>query len=68
MLAAAVRVDGAVEGQVGRGVAGDDRFRRFATHLGALGLRHFLIPAVVLYQRMAGGKTVVRIVCRATAL
>ncbi|MNR35912.1 hypothetical protein D3C85_1537880 [compost metagenome] len=48
MLATAIGIDRAIKGQVRRVVAGDDGFRRFDTHLGALGDGHFLIPAVIL--------------------
>ena len=59
MLAAAVGVDGAVEGQVGGGVAGDDGLGQLDPHLGSLGERDFLVPAVVLGHRMVGGEAVV---------
>ncbi|MNO95016.1 hypothetical protein D3C76_866490 [compost metagenome] len=54
MLAATVRVDRAVKGQVWRVVAGDDGFSRLDANFGALGQWHFLIPAVVLDHRMLG--------------
>ena len=66
VLATAIGVDGAVEGQVRRTVAGDDRLGRFKAHLGALGQRHFLVPAIILGHRTIGRKTVVRI-ARGTA-
>lgn len=68
MLATSIGVDGAVERQVGRRVAADDRLGRFDPYLGALGRRHLLEPAVILRNRMARGEAVLRIVRRATAL
>lgn len=67
MLATAIGVDGAVEGQVRRAVAGDDGFRRFEAHLGALGQRHLLVPAVVEGLRTLGREAVVRVGRGATA-
>ncbi|MNH32476.1 hypothetical protein D3C79_929230 [compost metagenome] len=67
MLATAIGIDRSIEGQVRRRIAGNDGFRRFNAHLGTLGERYFLIPAVVLNHRMAGGKAVVRVGCGAAA-
>lgn len=47
-------------------VAGDDRLGGFQAHLGALGQRHFLVPAVILGHRAAGSETVVRVARGAT--
>ncbi|MNH25280.1 hypothetical protein D3C79_852660 [compost metagenome] len=68
VLAASVGVDGAVEGQVGRSIAADDRLGVLDPHFGTLGDRDFLIPAVILRHARARGEAVVRIVRRATAL
>lgn len=67
MLATPVGIDRAVEGQVGGGIAADDRFRRFDPYLGTLSLRYLLVPTVILCHRMAWREAVVRILCRATA-
>lgn len=61
VLAAAVRVDRAVEGQVRGIVAGDDGFRRFDAHLCALRDGRFLIPAVILGHRAIRREAVVRV-------
>ena len=48
MLAAAIRVDRAVEGNVGRLVPGDDGLGVFLEHLGAEGGQVFqTLPAVI---------------------
>jgi hypothetical protein len=65
MLAATVGVDGAVERQVRRVVAGDDGLGRLDAHFGALGGRHFLIPAVVLGHADGGRKTIMQVGGRA---
>ena len=61
MLAAAIGIDRTVKGQVRRTVAGDDRLGGFKAHFGALGQRHFLVPAVILGHRAVGGEAIVRI-------
>lgn len=66
MLATSVGVDRAVEGQVGRGVTGDDGFGRLDADFGALGQRHLLVPAIILGHRAGRGEAVVRVV-RGTA-
>ncbi|MNV79662.1 hypothetical protein D3C71_1732250 [compost metagenome] len=61
MLATTVGIDRTIEWQIRRRIAGDDGFRRFDAHLGALGNRRFLVPAVVFNHRTIGGETVVRV-------
>src|SRR3546814_11532009 len=61
MLTASVRIDGAVEREIRRGVAGDDGLRRFDPHFGALGRRYFLIPAIIFDHRATRGEAVVRV-------
>src|SRR3546814_18306368 len=67
MLTASVRIDGAVEREIRRGVAGDDGLRRFDPHFGALGRRYFLIPAIIFDHRATRGEAVVRVGGGATA-
>ncbi|MNJ44763.1 hypothetical protein D3C77_398290 [compost metagenome] len=66
VLTTAIGIDRAVEGQVGRVVAGNDALGGFASHLGTLGQRHLLVPAVILGHRMMRGEAVVGVVGGAT--
>lgn len=61
MLATAVGIDRAIEGQVRRVVAGDDGFSGLDAHLGALGRRRLLIPPIVLHHRAVWREAVVRV-------
>jgi hypothetical protein len=55
MLAAAIGVDRAVEGDVGRGVAGDDGARPLHLHFGLEGRQVFQrVPAIVEDMREIG--------------
>jgi len=65
MLAATIRVDRPIKRDIRRAVAGDDGFRGFDTDFGALGLWHFLIPAVVFHHTDSGRKTVMQVGGRA---
>src|SRR5450830_596951 len=67
MLTPAIRIDRAIERQVRRVVARDDGLGRFDTHFGALGRRHFLMPAVVLDHADGGRETIVQVGRRAPA-
>ncbi|PAV92632.1 hypothetical protein WR25_07147 [Diploscapter pachys] len=67
MLATAIRIYGAVEGQVRGGIAGDDGLRHLDPYLGALGYRHLLVPPVILGHRTTRGETVVRVAGGAAA-